>query len=61
VRLVLESQLLHKHDDLVNIFAKECGKYFPFMNYGSFQLTYEGRLKGSWTGGSVPLLCKGRR
>jgi len=22
---------------------------------------YEGRLKGSWTGGSAPLLCIGRR
>jgi hypothetical protein len=22
---------------------------------------YEGRLKSSWTGGSVPLLCRGRR
>jgi hypothetical protein len=22
---------------------------------------YEGRLKSSWTGGSAPLLCRGRR
>jgi len=22
---------------------------------------YDGRLKSSWTGGSAPLLCRGRR
>jgi hypothetical protein len=37
------------------------------MSYGCFKMpflgwqsNYEGRLKSSWTGGSAPLLCRGK-
>jgi hypothetical protein len=50
-------------DDWLNYFLSPTRQimtyYFPIGNVRF--LTYEDRLQSSWTGGSAPLLCRGRR